>query len=146
MATNAEALARSYLSLTHTKESGRYAPEVVNCWEDFHNAVKDTIPTGSGITLNSVSCTEEKIFLNVSYQHYTEHGFADGTTDHTIKITPNFVFGVYTSVRGRDRNQIKPLLEDVFDTWTRADCPLKFEDFFLKPEKESLNAATEVPK
>jgi hypothetical protein len=43
-------------------------------------------------------------------------GFYDGWTEHTITVTPSFIGSMNIKISGRDRNQIKDYLHDVFST------------------------------
>lgn len=77
---------------------------------------KQYLPSGSGIDNGSHvlidDSTENKVVIETSYHHMTE-GMYDGWTGHRIIVTPTFQ-GIDVKVTGRDRNQIKDYLGDVF--------------------------------
>jgi len=91
-------------------------------WFDKHTErldeiAKNHLPSGSGVDsgteIDLDRSTEKKIVLNTSYHHMNDGGMYDGWTDHTITATPSFD-GFDLKVSGRDRNQIKDYLGDLF--------------------------------
>jgi hypothetical protein len=44
----------------------------------------------------------------------TEGGMYDGWTEHTVVVTPSLAFGINIRITGRNRNDIKDYLHDVF--------------------------------
>jgi len=50
-----------------------------------------------------------------------EHGFYDGWTEHRITVKPSLAFGFELTISGRDRNEIKDYLSDVFYLWLREE-------------------------
>lgn len=43
-----------------------------------------------------------------------ENGMYDGWTQHSIIVRPSFVHGLDITITGKDRNQIKEYLHDVY--------------------------------
>lgn len=88
--------------------------------ERIEQVVRDFLPSGSGIdsgcSIDLDASTEDKIVLNTSYHHMNEGGYYDGWTEHTITVRPSLAFGIRVSIGGRDRNDIKEYLHDVFHT------------------------------
>lgn len=90
-------------------------------WEDKHNEtleeLEKLLPSGSGIdtgtTINIEKTTDKKIVLKTAFHHMDEIGGYDGWTEHEITITPNFN-GINIKVSGRNRNDIKEYLHEVF--------------------------------
>ncbi len=76
------------------------------------------LPSGSGIdsgiSLDKESSTASRIIFRFEYHHMNDVGYYDGWTAHTAVITPAFD-GFNLTITGRDRNQIKGYLYDVFD-------------------------------
>lgn len=82
--------------------------------------IKLYMPSGSGIDAG-VQFDEEKshgdkLVFHTSYHHMNDGGFYDGWTEHTITVTPSFIGSMNIKISGRDRNQIKDYLHDVFST------------------------------
>lgn len=74
------------------------------------------LPSGSGIDSGSHilidECKPEKIVIGTSFHHMTE-GFYDGWTEHKIIVKPSFT-GIDIQITGRDRNDIKDYLGEIF--------------------------------
>lgn len=95
-----------------------------NEWELKH---KDTIkqlvnqflPSGSGwdnaTTFDFDASTGDKLVFYGSFHHMDENGYYDGWTDHTITVKASMIHGILLSVSGRNRNDIKEYLYEIFD-------------------------------
>jgi hypothetical protein len=91
-------------------------------WEDRHSdslkTLVDYLPSGSGIdsgvTLDEDKSGPAKLVFTFGYHHMNEHGFYDGWTDHVLTVRPSFD-GIDMSISGRDRNDVKDYLYQVFD-------------------------------
>lgn len=83
--------------------------------------VKDTAPSGSGIDCGTKidldASTGEKLVFTCSYHHMNEHGMYDGWTEHTITVKPSLQWGFALSISGRNRNEIKDYLHEVYSNW-----------------------------
>ena len=86
-------------------------------WKSQIEEMVDLLPSGSGIDTGCQfdwdKSTGEKLVFNLSF-HHMDDGFYNGWTQHTITITPSFVFGYSMKISGKDRNGIKDYLSDVF--------------------------------
>ena len=86
-------------------------------WEDKIKKLVDFLPSGSGIdngiTLDADS-TPEKLVFRFEFHHMNDNGFYDGWTDHKLIVKPSLQFGIDIRISGRDRNDIKNYLHDVF--------------------------------
>ena len=86
-------------------------------WEDIQQIANDFLPSGSGWDLGTKidgsKTRADKLVFFGEYHHMDEWGGYDGWTEHTITVTPTFG-GIYVSVSGRNRNDIKDYLEDLF--------------------------------
>ncbi len=93
-------------------------------WQIRHESsiwqlVKDFMPSGSGIdtgTKLADESTSEKLVFTFGYHHMNEGGMYDGWTEHKAIVTPSLQFGYTLKITGRDRNQIKEYLHEVFDS------------------------------
>ena len=85
--------------------------------ETLERIARDYLPSGSGIdngtTIDLDATSFDKIVLTTSYHHMDENGYYDGWTDHKITIRPSFL-GLDITIGGRNRNDIKDYLHDVF--------------------------------
>lgn len=92
-------------------------------WLDKHETaletlVKNYLPSGSGFDSGTSFDAEEsrpnKLVFHTSFHHMDEMGGYCGWTDHTVTVTPCFE-GFEISVSGRNRNDIKDYIVDVFN-------------------------------
>ena len=90
-------------------------------WDTKHRAtiaqiVADHLPSGSGWdcgTTFDADGRDDRLVLTGSYHHMDDAGGYDGWTEHTITVRPEFS-GISVSVSGRNRNDIKGYLGDLF--------------------------------
>lgn len=97
-------------------------------WEQKHldtlaRLCQNHLPHGAGIDsthpenlrgLDREESTPDKLIINLSYHHmHSESGMYDGWTDHQVIVTPEFD-GIKLKITGRDRNEIKDYLHEVY--------------------------------
>ena len=85
------------------------------------------LPSGSGIDsgtkLNMQESSKNKIVFNFSFHHMDENGSYDGWTDHKAIFTPSFEFNGYDlKITGKDRNEIKDYLHELFGELVEFNC------------------------
>ena len=92
-----------------------------NHWSDKIEYIQNSLlPHGSGIDGdNTISLDEnakriDKIVIYTGYHHMNENGFYTHWTNHTITVYPDFTSGIRLSISGRNDNDIKDYLYDVF--------------------------------
>ncbi len=114
-------------------------------WTDKHYErllwLQDQLPSGSGIDsgtkINIDATTEDKVVLDVSFHHMDEMGGYDGWTEHVVIVRPAFN-GLNLRITGRDRNQVKGYLYQVFEHALLEDVPQIARIKGLKDERHSL--------
>jgi hypothetical protein len=74
--------------------------------------------------------TEERLVFWADFHHMDENGYYDGWTDYTVKVDPSLAFGFTLRITGRDRNDIKEYLHQVFN----AALSEEVEMYALAPE------------
>jgi hypothetical protein len=93
-------------------------------WEQRHveracKIVEDHLPSGSGFDggthLDFERSNESRLIFTTAFHHMDEGGMYDGWTEHEIWVRPHLAFGITLTVKGRDRNQIKDYIGEVFD-------------------------------
>ena len=92
--------------------------------DTLENLLHDTAPSGAGFncgTKLSDESTGEKLIFETEFQHMDEHGGYNGWTAHRITVKPSLLFGFSLSVSGRNKNQIKEYIHDVFSTWLEEE-------------------------
>lgn len=76
------------------------------------------LPSGSGFDNGSEldpKSTPEKLVFTTSFHHMNENGMYDGWTDHTVTVRPSLVFGFLITVGGKNRNDIKAYVAEMFE-------------------------------
>ena len=85
----------------------------------------DELPSGSGwdmgTKLDGPASSAEKLVLYGEFHHMNDGGYYDGWTDHQIIVTPSLQSGFKLRITGRDRNQIKDYLYEMFDFALRQE-------------------------
>jgi hypothetical protein len=96
----------------------RFAVKAYEVELEIAALVKQHMPSGSGIdcgtTLPLILPLGEKLVFGCEFHHMDENGSYDGWTSHTIVVTPSLQFDFCIKIGGRDRNQIKEYLHDVY--------------------------------
>lgn len=86
-------------------------------WTDRIDQMERMLPSGAGIdsgtTIDRDASSGEKLVLRTQYHHMNDGGYYDGWTDHTVTVRPSFD-GIDVSVSGRNRNDIKDYLHEVY--------------------------------
>ena len=95
-------------------------------WQHRHRAtlekiMRDTAPSGSGFDSGTQLNRDAKFDPNVllfetEFHHMNDAGMYDGWTQHRVIVRPSFA-GIEIRVTGRDRNEIKSYIADVFHDW-----------------------------
>ena len=85
-------------------------------FEIIEQANKD-LPSGSGLDagckIEIHDSSSEKVVIIFGFHHLNEGGYYDGWTEHTLTVKPKFG-GFSLHISGKDRNQIKDYLYDLF--------------------------------
>jgi hypothetical protein len=88
---------------------------------------KEYLPSGSGIdsgtTVDVAASTSDKLVLNTAFHHMNERGYYDGWTEHTVTVRPSLMHEITLSISGRDRNDIKDYLHEIFHQALTAEIP-----------------------
>jgi hypothetical protein len=92
-------------------------------WESRHedriySLVNEYMPSGSGIdngtSIDLDASTPEKLVFSFGYHHMNESGYYVGWSEHRLIVTPSLASGFDLRITGRDRDQIKEYLADVY--------------------------------
>jgi len=85
---------------------------------DAIKKIMDNAPTGAGIeTLNLIHASGKCIEFWCSYHHMNHNGYYDDHSGHCVTVKPDLQFDISIRVNGRNRNDIKDYLGDVFQEW-----------------------------
>lgn len=112
-----------YLQQARTdQERVNHATYMDDANNDLDYIEREALPSGSGIDsgtrIDRDQSKPNRIVLDFSFHHMDEHGYYDGWTQHRAIVTPSLTAhsGFELRITGRDRNQLKDYLHDVFDT------------------------------
>lgn len=109
-----QALARDVVWLSQVNDTYRDQAEARLA---YHS---DFLPSGAGIDcgtkIDVEASRDTRLVLHLSYHHMNEAGYYNGWTEHTIKVTPSLSSGFNLSISGRDRNDTKDYLADLYDS------------------------------
>ena len=92
-------------------------------WQSRHyrrlnKIVSDHMPSGNGLnngmSIDANQSNEDKLIFRTSYQHMNDAGYYDGWTDHNVTVRASLLNEITIYISGRDRNNIKEYLHDVF--------------------------------
>jgi hypothetical protein len=114
-------------------------------WANRHETTidqlcKDFLPSGSGIDCGTKfdwdQSTPEKLVFLTSYHHMNDGGYYDGWTEHKVIVTPSLCSDFDLKVTGRDRNEIKDYLAEVFDSALSEPIDRDENGFFSPTARE----------
>lgn len=99
-----------------------------NRWLDRLKQLENLLPVGSGsgffdVHLFALYRFKEEIRIDLSYLFTDEHGVYDGYRDYQVVIKPSLFLGVKLTVKGRDRNDIKTYIRDVYYQALTSESP-----------------------
>lgn len=99
-------------------------------WQSNHHAsivklCEAFMPSGSGIDCGTKfdfdASEPDKLVLAFSYHHMNDGGMYDGWTEHTLIVRSSLAHEFETRISGRNRNQIKDYLYEVYDNDLRQE-------------------------
>lgn len=120
-----------FASLLDARENCRKSGN--NEWLDrhtdrLHELEKEYLPHGSGIDaqcfVDLAESRPNRLVIPFDFHHMDENGYYDGWTSHTAVVTPSLANQIDIRITGRDRNQIKDYLHEVFYNALHAVVPL----------------------
>lgn len=93
----------------------------LNLCESRIDKLESLLPSGSvidcGCKIDREKSGLKKVIINLSFHHMNNGGYYDGWTEHKIIITPNLSEYPDIKITGRNKDQIKEYLCDIF-----SDC------------------------
>lgn len=119
MKTTAAVLAQKLDAFHNCQKSGN--TEWRDKWEARIEAIMTDAPSGSGIDsgteLDWEKSNGNKLVFTTAYHHMNEHGMYCGWTEHTVTVKPHLYHGFTLTISGRNRNDIKDYLHEIFSYW-----------------------------
>lgn len=122
--TVAQALQTALKARENSLARGNHA--WVEHWTERLAHIMNEAPSGAGInhgtTLDETRSDERRLVFSFGFHHMSEHGYYDGWTEHMLWVSPDWE-GLALRITGRDRNQIKDYLHDVYSAWLSGPAP-----------------------
>lgn len=88
---------------------------------NLETLVSEFMPSGSGIDSGTKLDLDEslrhkgaRLVFTTAFHHMNQDGYYDGWTEHKVIVTPSLQFGFDLKITGRDRNDIKEYLHEVY--------------------------------
>lgn len=94
-------------------------------WTEYARRIeKDLLPSGSGIDCGTTieKHSDNYVVLSTQFHHMDDNGSYDGWTQHLVIVRPSFD-GLRVSIGGRNRNDIKNYLHEVYTSALSAPMP-----------------------
>jgi hypothetical protein len=83
------------------------------------SALMELMPSGGGWdngTALSLDLSHRNLLVfSGGWHHMNSNGYYDGWTAHMIRVKPDLVSGIDITISGRNRNDIKDYLHEMFD-------------------------------
>ncbi len=91
--------------------------------ESIEFICREFAPSGSGFDngtrLDLDASNSQRLVFVTSFHHMNDTGYYCGWTDHKVTVRPSFAFDFDLSIGGRNRNDIKEYIADVFGEFLR---------------------------
>jgi len=96
-------------------------------WAERLDVLVSNLPSGSGLgadtTLDEDKSGPTRLVFQTSFHHMNDGGMYDGWTEHTVTVVPTFT-GLDIKVSGRNRNDIKDYIAEVFVSLLSSPAPV----------------------
>lgn len=93
--------------------------------EDALQEINSLLPSGSGFDSGSridlQKSNGEKICITTAFHHMNDNGMYTNWSDHVVTVKPSLQFGFLLSISGKDFNDIKEYIVDIFSDVLDSD-------------------------
>ena len=115
-----QALARCLDHIQRVEGDPKFA-QALDASRERLGKLMETAPSGSGFDNGTTVELGRNgtLLFNTSFHHMNDGGYYDGWTEHTVRVKPTLAWSFDLTVSGRNRNDIKDYIAEVFDTWLR---------------------------
>jgi hypothetical protein len=112
-----QSIAQSFVAMENCRRLGN------DEWFETHRGnilelCRNKMPSGSGFddgtSFDFSASKPNKLVFITSFHHMTNDGFYDGWTSHTVTVVPAFSSDIDMRISGKDHNDIKDYIADVF--------------------------------
>lgn len=117
-------LASAFVARENCRASGN-EEWLIRHGETIRALVDRFMPSGSGFDCGTKYDLDEwkaeRLVFHVDYHHMNDGGYYDGWTEHSVIVTPSLAHGFDMRITGRDRNDIKDYIGEVFSSALSED-------------------------
>jgi hypothetical protein len=98
-------------------------------WDARIQQLIELLPSGSGFDTGTQLDEDRnfnpraKVVFNTAFHHMNDGGMYNEWTEHTITVKPCLLFGYSLTISGRDKNDIKDYINDMFHFTLDAQAP-----------------------
>lgn len=97
-------------------------------WESQIAQLMELLPHGSGFDSGtkldeSKTAPRSRVVFTTAFHHMNDGGYYDGWTQHSVTVKPSLLHGFTLSISGRNRNEIKDYIGEVFESVLSSDAP-----------------------
>lgn len=95
-------------------------------WNFLLNEFEVALPSGAGFDAGSLDrerSDNRRLVFHTSYHHMDDLGYYGGWTSHTIYVWADLGFEFDLNITGKDRNNIKDFIADVFGEYLNEPVP-----------------------
>jgi thiaminase len=100
-------------------------PDHVKMARERLDTILKEAPSGAGIDngtrLDDINSTSKKLIFHANFHHMNDAGYYEGWTEHMVIVTPCLMHGFNLQITGKDRNQIKDYLHEVYQNWLNSE-------------------------
>lgn len=96
------------------KSGNSFAEKHIEAIEEMCKALPHGSGLDSGVKLNFEESTKDRIVFDAPFHCMDEWGSYDGWADLKVVVKPCLMFGMSIDIKGRDRNNLKDYLADLF--------------------------------
>ena len=94
-------------------------------WKEQIKEAMEDFPHGSGFDngtkIDLDKSNDDRLVFTTAFHHMNEAGMYDGWTEHTITVVPSLGLDFHLKISGRDRNQIKEYIAEMFQSCLNED-------------------------
>jgi hypothetical protein len=114
-----EAIYTALLARDNCRSPGFARPEMAHTWDAVLDHLALNLASGAGFDwgtrITGRTPDGAGFILETGFHHMNPNGFYDGWTEHRVTVHPSFLGSFRLVISGRNRNDIKDYINDVFN-------------------------------
>jgi hypothetical protein len=102
-------------------------PHVLDFQTQRYDTLVELLPSGSGFDNGtefiSIRSGTNRLVFRTAFHHTDEHGSYTGWSQHDVIVTASLSYGFEIRVTGKDRDDIKEYIAEVFQNFLHEEAP-----------------------